>query len=162
MADVFLGLGSNMNADANLRAAVAALRQEFGDVRLSTVYKSAAYGFDGDDFLNLVAHLPTDRSPLELIEFFESLHAKSGRVRSADKYISRPLDIDLLLYDDLVEPQPPLRLPRRDILEHSFVLRPLAEMAPDLVHPSTRRTMIEHWEEFDADGHPLTPVELIL
>ena len=79
-----------------------------------------------------------------------------------DKFVSRSLDIDLLLYGDVVDPEPPLRLPRRDILEHSFVLRPLAELAPDLVHPVTGSTMKSTWETFDAADHPLQPVEIVL
>ena len=66
------------------------------------------------------------------------------------------------MYDDLVIDQPPLRLPRSDVLEYSFVLRPLAELAPELVHPVTGRTMSEHWEDYDAEAMPLTPVSLIL
>jgi 2-amino-4-hydroxy-6-hydroxymethyldihydropteridine diphosphokinase len=86
----------------------------------------------------------------------------AGRRRGPEKFSSRPLDIDLLLYGSRVDPEPPLRLPRRDILEHGFVLRPLADVAPGLVHPLTGRTIAEHWQEFDVDSHPLTRVDVIL
>ena len=160
MANVYLGLGSNIDAERNLHGAVEALRERFGELQVSSVYSSPALGFESDDFLNLVVGLTTDESPSNLVDFFEHLHEKAGRVRGGDKYVPRSLDIDLLLYDDVVNSE--LRLPRRDILEHSFVLRPLAELAPDLAHPVTGSTMQEHWAAFDAACHPLTPVDVIL
>ena len=75
---------------------------------------------------------------------------------------SRSLDIDLLLYNDLVRESPRPRLPHADILEYSFVLRPLAELAPDVRHPVTRMTMCEHWQQFDQQRHPLTAVDVML
>ena len=162
MVTVFLGLGSNMDAESNLHLAGSELRSRFGELILSSVYRSRALGFDGDDFLNMVVGLETGRSPQDLLNYIETIHALAGRVRSGDRYSSRPLDIDLLLYGDLVDPEPPLRLPRRDVLAHNFVLRPLAEIAPDFVHPGTQRTISEHWRDFDAACHPLVPVDVIL
>ncbi len=162
MAVVYLGLGSNIDAEKNLRLAVTELRRLFGEVAVSPVYRSAALGFEGPDFLNLVVALEAEMSPFELIEHIERIHSMAGRKRGPDRYSSRPLDIDLLLYGDRVDPEPPLRLPRRDILEHSFVLRPLADIAPDAVHPVTGRTIGDHWREFDRGSHTLTPVDLIL
>jgi len=162
VATVYLGLGSNIDAEKNLRIAVDALRHRYGKLTVSPVYRSAAVGFDGPDFLNLVVALATDAAPLEVLDEIERIHALAGRSRGPDKYSSRPLDIDLLLYGDTVDPSAPLRLPRRDILEFGFVLRPLADIAPDLVHPVTGRTIGEHWREFDGGCQPLTPIEVIL
>lgn len=162
MAAVFLGLGSNIDAEKNLRLALGELRRLFGEVRVSPVYRSEALGFEGPDFLNLVVALGTEMNPLEVIGQIERIHAMAGRTRGPDRYSSRPLDIDLLLYGDRVVPEPPLRLPRRDILEHGFVLRPLADIAPDVVHPVTGKTIGDHWREFDRESHALTPVDLIL
>ena len=162
MATVYLGLGSNIDAEKNLRLAVAELRCVFGELQVSPVYRSAAVGFEGPDFLNLVVSLATDAGPLEVIEQIERIHEMAGRRRGPDKYSSRPLDIDLLLYGAMIDPEPPLRLPRRDILEHSFVMRPLAELAPDLRHPVTGRAIAEHWREFDVDSHPLALVDVNL
>ena len=159
---MYLGLGSNIDAEANLRNAVASLREQFGDTELSPVYRSPPLGFDGVDFLNLVVRFSTEKAPGDLLDYFETLHEQAGRVRSDDKYMSRPLDIDMLLYGDVVDPEPPLRVPRRDILEHSFVLRPLAELAPDLVHPVTGATMKAIWKDFDPTGHPLQAVDIVL
>ena len=162
MVTVYLGLGSNIDAGKNLRLAVAELRGLFGALTLSPVYRNAPVGFEGPDFLNLVVGLTTDRPPLEILAEIERIHGKAGRSRGPDRFSSRPLDIDLLLYGEMVDPTPPLRLPRRDILEYGFVLRPLADIAPDLLHPITGRRIAEHWRDFDVDSHPLTPVDVIL
>jgi 2-amino-4-hydroxy-6-hydroxymethyldihydropteridine diphosphokinase len=162
MARVFLGLGSNIDAERNLRLGVAELRKRFGALDVSTVYRSAPVGFVGPDFLNVVAGLDSAASPATIHDHIEAIHELAGRRRSQDRFASRPLDIDLLLYGDLVLEDAGLRLPRCDILDYNFVLRPLAELAPDLVHPVTGRTLQQHWSSFDRDSHPLTAVELIL
>ena len=162
MATIYLGLGSNIDAEENLGLAVRELRERYGELDTSAVSRSAAVGFEGDDFLNLVVRLWSDETALEICEEIERLHKLSGRVRGSEKWASRPLDIDLLLYNDLVTDERPVRVPRDDILEYSFVLRPLAELAPDLVHPVTGRTMLSHWRDFDAASHPLEPVGVIL
>jgi len=162
MATIHLGLGSNIDAEENLGLAVRELRQRFGDLDISAVYRSAAVGFEGDDFLNLVVRLWSDETPLGICEEIERLHNLCGRDRGSEKWASRPLDIDLLLYNDLVFDESPVRVPRCDILEYSFVLRPLSELAPDLVHPVTGKTMLKIWQEYDADSHPLEPVGVIL
>jgi len=155
MATIYLGLGSNIDPEEHLGFAVRRLRERYGEIEVSAVYRSAAVGFEGDDFLNLVVRLQSNETAVQICEEIERLHALSGRIRSGKKWVSRPLDIDLLLYDDLIADQPPVRVPRSDVLEYSFVLRPMAEIAPDLVHPVTGKTMIEHWQEFDADSQPL-------
>lgn len=162
MARVFLGLGSNIEPEANLRLGVLELRRRYGELELSNTYQSAAVGFDGADFLNLVVVLESDDSPMSINAQIAAIHAMAGRQRGESKFSSRPLDIDLLLYDDLIMDEPPLRLPRADILDYSFVLRPMAELVPDLVHPVTGRTMAEHWQAFDNDRQPLRLVSVIL
>lgn len=162
MAVVFVGLGSNINATENLKLGVRELRDRYGELQVSPVYRSRALGFDGDDFLNLVAGFESDSSPEDICEAIELIHNLAGRDRNGGKWESRPLDIDLLLYNNLVTDERPVRVPRKDLLEYSFVLRPMAELAPDLVHPVTGRTMREHWQEFDAARHPLDAVELDL
>ncbi len=163
MAQIYLGLGSNIDPETNLRMAVGELRRRYGELRVSAVYqRSAAAGFDGPDFLNLVVGCETTDSPLEVNGQIEVIHNMAGRQRGEEKYSSRPLDIDLLLYDDLVLAERPLRIPRSDILEYSFVLRPLAELAPDLLHPLTGRSLAEHWAAFDQASHPLSPRHVIL
>jgi 2-amino-4-hydroxy-6-hydroxymethyldihydropteridine diphosphokinase len=162
MATVYVGLGSNIDPENNLHLGIRELRERFGELELSAVYRSKAVGFDGADFLNLVARFWSDESPRAICEQIESIHNISGRDRNSGKWESRPLDIDLLLYNDLVIDERPVRVPRKDVLDYSFVLRPLAELAPDLAHPVTGKTMLEHWQEFDAASHPLDVVGVIL
>lgn len=162
MATVYLGLGSNVDVSRNLALGVDELRKAYGELRLSPVYRSAPVGFDGDDFLNLVVELQTSDSPQAIHRTIERIHDCAGRVRSTNAFISRTLDIDLLLYGDLVLADNKIRVPRADVLDYSFVLRPLAELAPALRHPVTGKTMQEHWDLFDAARHPLQRVNVIL
>ncbi len=155
MAKIYLGLGSNQSAEVNLPLAIGELRDRYGELAISDVYRSAAVGFDGDDFLNLVVAMESDKTALKICDEIEFIHNLAGRVRGDHKWESRPLDIDLLLYNDLIRDERPVRVPRDDILQYSFVLRPLAELAPELRHPVTGKTMLEHWQEFDAASHPL-------
>ena len=135
MSRIYVGLGSNIEPEKNLSLAVRELRHKYGELEVSSVYRSAALGFAGDDFLNLVVGFRSEDEPLQICEEIERLHNLVGRARGSDKWAARPLDVDLLLYNDNVIDERPVRVPRSDILEYSFVLRPLAELAPDLVHP---------------------------
>jgi len=162
MARVYLGLGSNVNPQENLKLGVAELRRRFGELEISKVYRNSAVGFEGADFLNLVVGLSCDDSPSEIHTQIEAIHQLVGRQLNAAKFSSRPLDIDLLLCGDQVINDPPVRVPRSDILEYGFVLRPLKELAPHVIHPETGRSLEEHWQTFDADRHHLTPVGIIL
>lgn len=162
MPQVFLGLGSNIEPRANLGLALRELGRRFGELRLSPVYRSRASGFDGPDFLNLVVALETERSAAELSREIAAIHALAGRDRNCGRHVSRTLDIDLLMYGALVSGPESQGLPREDILEYDFVLRPLAELAPDLLHPVTGRRVAEHWRQFDGATHDLVAVDDIL
>jgi 2-amino-4-hydroxy-6-hydroxymethyldihydropteridine diphosphokinase len=154
---VFLSIGSNIDRETNIRAGVAALRECFGELRLSTVYESEAVGFEGDPFYNLVAGFETDITPEELVAALRAIEDRHGRVRTGPRFSSRTLDIDLLLYGDAVF-DAPVVIPRKEITRNAFVLLPLAELAPDAVHPLTGKTYAAMWEAFDKASQPLWPV----
>ena len=160
MATIFLGLGSNVDPERNLRFGLEALKRRFGELVISPTYRSAAVGFDGDDFLNLVVAAESDDDPETIRDALEDIHHLAGRQRNEERFSSRTLDIDLLLAGDLVTAGPPIRLPRTDVLEYAYVLKPLADIAADVRHPETGRTFLEHWQGFDQDSQPLTEVDL--
>ncbi|HLF31577.1 MAG TPA: 2-amino-4-hydroxy-6-hydroxymethyldihydropteridine diphosphokinase [Xanthomonadales bacterium] len=162
MSTVYLGIGSNVSVEQNIRAGVAALRKTFGVVRFSPVYRSAAVGFSGKDFINLAACITTTLQPLELKEFLNDLENHHGRRRDMPKFSDRTLDIDILLYDDLHLHCPTLVVPRPDILHYAHVLKPLADLAPDLVHPVSRTRMADLWRDFAGDRNGLVAVDFPL
>lgn len=162
MAKVYLSVGSNTEPEENLRLAIRELEARFGTLELSSVYRSAAAGFDGDDFFNLVVGLESDASPAGVHAAIEEIHELAGRRRADSRYLPRTLDIDLLLYGDRVLDEPPIRVPRSDILKYSFVLGPLAEIAPQLRHPETGRLITNHWAEYDKECHPLIATNVML
>lgn len=159
----YLSLGSNRDADHHLRTAIAELRERFGDVVVSPVYRTRAVGFDGDDFLNAAAIVRTGLDPLGLNAWLHALEDAHGRDRSGPRFGDRTLDIDIVLFDDVVMDGPGLpgsgpgqvlQLPR-DELRHAFVLRPLADIAPEVVVPGTGRTLAQLWAAHpDCDTVP--------
>ncbi len=162
MALAYLGLGSNLDAENNMRLALREIRERFVLLDVSPVYRSKALGFEGADFLNAAAIIETELSPKELCSELERIHELAGRRRRPNKFIARTLDIDLLLYDRIVAEEEGIRLPRSDVLQYSFVLKPLADIAPDYIHPVSGKTIRDHWREFDAASHPLTKVDISL
>ncbi len=151
MSIAWLGLGSNVNAENNIRAGIKELEDKFVKVSLSPVYTSTAVGFDGDDFINLVARVETEMHPLELREYLRDLEDRYGRKRNVPKFSDRVLDIDILLYDDLVLRSPVLETPRGEIMKFAHVLKPLADLEPDLIHPTELRSMADIWESSGLD-----------
>ena len=160
MATVFLSLGSNIDKKRNIRAGIDALEQRFGKVICSTTYESEAVGFDGDNFYNLVAQIETDEPVESVVSTLKQIEDEHGRTRSGPRFSSRTLDIDILLYDELIRDDDVVSIPRDEILKNAFVLRPLAELVGESRHPQTGESYRELWQRFDHASQSLWPVTL--
>jgi 2-amino-4-hydroxy-6-hydroxymethyldihydropteridine diphosphokinase len=153
MARAYLSLGSNLAPERHLAAALAELRAAFGILAVSPVYRSAAVGFDGPDFLNLAVGLDTDLAPEALDTWLHALEDRHGRRRGRPRFSSRTLDADLVLYDARILRGPGhLELPRPELATQAFVLRPMADIAPALVHPVLGRSLAELWRDHSGRG----------
>lgn len=160
MTRVYLSLGSNVDPENNLRAAVAELRAKFGDVDVSPAYRFPAVGFDGPDFLNLAVGVDTAMSAVILNEWLHDLEDRHGRRRDVPRFSNRTLDVDIVLYgDDSVRGPGNLEVPRKELMR-TFVMQPLADIARDAMHPVLRRSIGELWRSGAAQGAPGTAVAL--
>ena len=158
---VYVSLGSNVDRESRLRQAVAGLRRDFGEIDLSPVYDSAAVGFDGYDFLNLVAGFDTRLTIEQVVDVFRQIENRLGRDRSLPKFASRSIDLDILTYGDLVRDSAGIRVPRDEILQNAYVLKPLQDLAPNTPHPETGETYAELWRRMQpaAPRLDLFPLE---
>jgi len=160
MARAYLSLGSNLEPERHLRAALDELRARFGAIEVSPAYRSRAVGFEGSDFVNLAVALDTGLEPEALNDWLHALEDRHGRRRDVPRYSDRTLDVDIVLYDQRVIDGPGhLQIPRAE-LKHAFVLRPLADIAPELRHPLSGRSMAELWAAFPQESEPLEPLSL--
>jgi 2-amino-4-hydroxy-6-hydroxymethyldihydropteridine diphosphokinase len=154
--------GSNLNTDHNLRLAARELMRVFPGARFSRCYRNPAVGFVGPDFINFAVELTVTQGLGVLKSELERIEALCGRPPGAKRWEPRAMDLDVLLYGDRVGEFDGLKLPRPSLLEWGFMLGPLAELAPQLVHPVRQVTMAALWAAFDRDAHRLTPVDLDL
>lgn len=155
MARVYLSLGSNLEPVRYLHAALDELRARFGTLDVSPAYRSKSVGFDGADFVNLAVGLDTELSPEALNEWLHALEDRHGRRRDVPRYSDRTLDVDIVLYGNLVRRgEGHLDIPRKE-LKHAFVLKPVADIAPQLMHPVSGQTMQALWDAFPAESEPL-------
>lgn len=159
MTSIYISIGSNIDAEQHIRGAIDVLREKYGELKISSVYESESIGFEGDNFLNLVVGLHTDQTVQEVLDTLHDIENRFGRDRSGPRFSSRTLDLDLLLYDDLVLQDQGIDIPREEITHNAFVLQPLAEIAPQLEHPQQKLTMQELWQQFDKTSQSLWPVE---
>jgi 2-amino-4-hydroxy-6-hydroxymethyldihydropteridine diphosphokinase len=163
MPRVFISIGSNIDREAHIRAAVQALNALYGPLTLSRVYETEAVGFKGDRFYNLVAAFDTEAPVEDIRRELAGLEVAHGRRREGmPKFSARALDLDILLYGELVRHDADFDLPRGEITQYAFVLGPLAEVAPARRHPETGATYREMWQRFSPTERQLHPVPLAL
>jgi len=158
MPQVFVADGSNVAPLEHMALATCELARAFPDVRFSPWYQNRAAGFEGSDFINLVAGFRTGLSVDELLVVLRAIETLCGRPREAPRWAPRTMDLDVLLYGDLVCQRSEVTLPRPDLLVRAYMLGPLADLAPNLVHPGAGVTIAELWRRFDQAAHPLKRV----
>ncbi|WP_456444330.1 2-amino-4-hydroxy-6-hydroxymethyldihydropteridine diphosphokinase [Thiolapillus sp.] len=146
MTRAWISVGSNVDRERNIRLAIDSLQQAFGELVLSPVYRTRAEGFEGDDFLNLVVGVETELSLEVLRQRLRDIEDKQGRIRGDNKFASRTLDLDLLTWGDLVDEEQ--GIPRDEILKYAFVLKPLADVAPEEFYPGSDQTYAQLWAAF--------------
>jgi len=162
MSQVFVAIGSNIDPAVRVPQAARALKQRFLDVRFSRCYSNPAFGFEGADFVNAVVGFTTTLPIDELLRALREIEAQCGRAADDPRWEPRAMDLDLLLYDDLVGTGPGYTLPRPDLLKRIYMLGPLAQLAPDLLYPPSGTSIATLWQQFPRELHSLTPLELDL
>jgi 2-amino-4-hydroxy-6-hydroxymethyldihydropteridine diphosphokinase len=153
--EVYVAAGSNVEPQKNLARAVAELTRAFPGVRFSPWYQNHAAGFSGDDFINLVAGFTTQLPLADVLSRLQAIETLCGRPRDAPRWAPRSMDLDVLLYGDLVCDEATVKLPRPDLLKRAYMLGPLAALAPAVMHPTAAATIGELWSRFDQAAHPL-------
>lgn len=159
MARVYVSIGSNIERERNIAAGLDGLAQSFGELTLSTVFESEAVGFAGDHFYNLVAGFETTLAVGDLSRELKAIEDRNGRCRQGPKFSGRTLDIDILTYDDVCGLVDGVELPRAEILFNAFVLQPLAEIAPQGLHPVSGQSYASLWQQYDKQKQRLWAVD---
>ena len=157
---IYLGLGSNQDRKQNLANAIKGLKRHFKDIVISPVYETRAVGFKGKNFYNLVAGFTSAISLESLGRIIKDIETHNGRIRTVQKYSDRSIDIDILLFGDAVLYEDGIDIPRREISKYSFALKPLADIAPNLIHPYSKKTMSALWNEFSGPLADIKQVKL--
>lgn len=147
MAQVFLGLGSNIDAEKNLQGGLRRLAADYTLINESPWYCSPALGFDGPDFINLVVEIEVADgvTAQELSAGLKQIEHDFGRAVDAVKYSSRALDIDILIFADIVDSVGKLEIPRADIWQYAFVLKPLLDIFPAGLCPKSKQPLANYW-----------------
>lgn len=160
MNRTYIGLGSNLgNRESNLRQAVKAIGNSAGEVvACSSVYETEAWGFSGSMFLNMVVVADTPLLSMELLEKIMIIEKKLGRTRKGERYTSRTIDLDILLFNNEIINTHDLVIPHPLMHKRNFVLVPLCEIAPDVMHPVFKKSMNSLLKECD-DNKPVRKMQ---
>ncbi|HEY8159695.1 MAG TPA: 2-amino-4-hydroxy-6-hydroxymethyldihydropteridine diphosphokinase [Methylobacter sp.] len=148
----YISIGSNIDKDKHIPASLSALEQAFGELTTSSIYESEPVGFTGDVFYNLVVGFDSDLEVKAVAKQLRQIELDNGRTPDSRKFAARTLDLDLILYGDLIVNDGRLQIPRNEIEHYAFVLEPLAEIAPTLKHPISHLSYAELWDKFDKTG----------
>ncbi len=159
---IYIGIGSNINREQNIKLAISELTNHFGYLILSPVYESGAMGFSGNNFYNLVVCLKSDLLFSETKIILKKIENKSGRDRTQVKFSARTLDIDILLFDDQNLLHQGINIPRDEILKYAFVLKPLYNIAPDVIHPETGKSIAFHWKLFQQHANQQLDIKTVI
>ncbi|MFA3793101.1 2-amino-4-hydroxy-6-hydroxymethyldihydropteridine diphosphokinase [Aliiglaciecola sp. SL4] len=155
---IYISIGSNVERDKYTRAGLDGLFAQFGELTLSKVYESEAVGFSGSHFYNLVVGAKTDKSVQQVCEILKSIENENGRIRGEKKFAPRTLDLDLLLFDDIVT-EDGVVLPRQEIDYNAFVLLPLSEIAGNVIHPVHQKSIAAMLADYDQSQQKLWTIE---
>lgn len=161
MTRVFVAAGSNVEPEKNLAHACREIAQRWEDARFSRSFRNKAVGFDGPDFINLVVEFHTTESIDVVLAKLREIETACGRPRNAPKWASRAMDLDILLFGACIDKTPEYTVPRPDLLKRPYMLGPMAELAPGVVHPVAGKTIGELWQEFDRNGHEMVPASIV-
>ena len=159
MAQIFISIGSNINKEHYIKAALAILPQHFDNVIYSSIFESESVGFEGNNFYNLVAAATTNLPLEEVCARLKQIEREHGRTPADKKFSPRTLDLDLLFFDDVIC-DTPAQLPRDEITKNAFVLWPLAEIASDFIHPTVNLSIGELWQNYNKNTQKLWKVEI--
>jgi 2-amino-4-hydroxy-6-hydroxymethyldihydropteridine diphosphokinase len=162
ITQVYVAAGSNVQPEQNLARACHEVQATWPNVRFSRAYANQAVGFDGPEFINMVLAFTTDQSIEAVISRLRAVETLCGRPPNAPKWASRAMDLDILLFGSRVEKTADYTLPRPDLMKRPYMLGPMAELAPQVLHPTAGRTMGELWQQFDRQAHEMRPVSLDL
>ncbi len=154
MNQIYISLGTNIDREKYTSSGLQAMYEAFGELTISPVYESESVGFNGNPFYNLVAGAKTEKSLEDVCRILKQIERENGRETSEKKFAPRTLDLDLLLFNDIVIEQP-IVLPRAEILYNAFVLLPLYDLIPDETHPVADKTYRTLWESFDNKAQKL-------
>ncbi len=153
MNTIFISIGSNIQRTHNIASCLQTLRKTFEDFTVSPIYESPAEGFDGSDFYNAVASFSTERKLEAVCTVLRQIEEDHGRIRSIDKFVSRTLDLDLLLFNDEVIDTEQIQIPSPEIVQYLYVLFPLADIAPHLTHPTLGKSYAELQQAFEKKSN---------
>ena len=155
---IYISVGSNVDKEKHTKAGLQAMYQAFGELTLSSVFESESVGFEGNNFYNLVVKTRTKLCIAEVCRVLKKIEQDNKRQRGEQKFAPRTLDLDLLLYDHNITSKP-IELPRPEVLYNAFVLKPMAEIAADEIHPVVKKNYANLWQEYDKSQQKLWAIK---